>query len=40
MLFMSFSMAHRKERKDTSTPTKPPPIWGGLTRKSQKPTTA
>ena len=28
---VSFSMAHRKERKDTSTPTKPPPIWGGLT---------
>jgi hypothetical protein len=25
----SFSLAQRKEAKETSTPTKPPPIWGG-----------
>ena len=27
----SFSLAQRKEAKETSTSSKPPPIWGGLT---------
>ncbi len=35
--YLSFSLAQRKELKETSTPTKPPPIWGGLTQKLQKP---
>ena len=32
LLTLSFSLAQRKELKETSTPSKPPPIWGGLTR--------
>ena len=28
-IFLSFSLAQRKELKETSTLTKPPPIWGG-----------
>ena len=27
---LSFSLAQRKELKETSTPSKPPPILGGL----------
>ena len=32
---MSFSLAQRKELKETSTPSKSSPIWEDLTRKSQ-----
>ena len=31
LLECSFSLAQRKEPKETSTPTKSPPIWGDLT---------
>ena len=33
---MSFSLAQRKELKETSTPSKSSPIWEDLTRKSQR----
>ena len=38
-IVVSFSLAQRKELKETSTPSKPPPIWGGLTESRGRPTT-
>ena len=37
LFYMSFSLAQRKELKETSTSSKPPPIWGGLTDSGQSP---
>ena len=34
---MSFSLAQRKELKETSTPSKSPPIWGDLTENHGRP---
>ena len=30
---MSYFLWRKERSKETSTPAKPPPIWGGLTRK-------
>ena len=35
-LFSSFSLAQRKEAKETSTLTKPSPIWEGLTARTRR----
>ena len=37
LFYMSFSLAQRKELKETSTPSKSSPIWEDLTDYGQSP---